>query len=762
MAAPLPLYSGPTPLDTPDIPDVLKAYRQWVLWRGVEKITEKGTIKLDKVPINAQTLQQASTTDPSTWHTFDACVAALETALEEWEHDAPQRYRGGGIGFVFTAEDPFVGIDLDHCFDPTTGTIATWAQGYVTQLNSYTEITPSGTGLHTLVEGTLPSQGRKKGPIEMYDAGRFFTVTGWILQGYTLTIEPRQDALSAMHAQVFDTPSSGPGADRRTHTGRQSSLSPGMTDTDILTRVSQAKHGEKFAALHTGDISAYPSPSEADFAYCVRLAFWTQDPDQIDRLYRDSQLMRKKWDSKRGDSTYGAWTIANALACTTEHYTPSPGYAGWGSRNGDAPGTATPQVTSDWRSRLLTRKKGEEVIQDMRNISLLLENADPWRGKLWWDEVRCKPMYQGQPVDDDLLVTFAIWLGDEKLSLTSFRMLERCMLAQCRTDRRDLIQHWLNALPPWDQIPRLTTWLHEIAGVETSIYSQEVSRLLITSMVARGLDPGCICRYVVILEGPEEFRKSSLVEALATPEWYVVLSIGLDSKDSHMMLQGCWVAEMAELDSLSKTEETRLKAFITMRQDSYVPKYSNFRDSHARRAIFVGTTNEEAYLKGQSGNTRYLPIRITKPVDVEAFQAMRDQLFAEALFTCRSNTQWWAMAEGSTEEAKEARELRRVENVYEAPLREWLTITRHALNPPIKDDQGHLVTFLPRETSWPELARYFLRLDTPEKWKDRSLQMQIGQALKAIGWHRAQVWRTGGKAIVWQQDDEVGRNDEGR
>lgn len=760
MAPTSPLYSGPTPLDTPDVPDVLKAYRQWVLWRGVEKITREGLVKLDKIPINAQTLYPADTTDPATWHDFETCITALDTALEEWEHDAPQLYRGGGIGFVFTSDDPFIGIDLDHCFDLTTQAIATWAQGYVSQLNSYTEITPSGTGLHVLIEGTLPPQGRKKGPIEMYEAGRFFTVTGWVLQGYSLSIEGRQGALNAMHAQVFGDGTLPPRPSQR-HVG---GVSPPMTDTEVLTRASQARNGEKLRALHAGDISAYPSPSEAECAYCVLLAFWTQDADQIDRLYRDSKLLRSKWDSKRGDSTYGAWTIANALAMTTEHYHPTPTYPGWGvgSDNGQTPGSPPPPGTSDWRSKLLTRKQGAEVIQDMRNISLLLENADPWRGKLWWDEVRCKPMYKDQPIGDDLLVTFARWLGEEKLSLTSFRMLERCMLAQCRTDRRDLIQHWLNGLPPWDHTLRLTTWLHDIAGVESSIYSQEVSRLLITSMVARGLDPGCICRYVVILEGPEEFRKSSLVEVLATPEWYVVLSIGLDSKDSHMMLQGCWVAEMAELDSLSKTEETRLKAFITMRQDSYVPKYSNFRDSHARRAIFVGTTNEEAYLKGQSGNTRYLPIRITKPVDVEAFQAVRDQLFAEALFAYRSNPRWWAMDEGSTEEAKEARELRRVENVYEAPLREWLTITRHARNPPIKDDHGEPVTFLPGETSWPELARYFLRLDTPEKWKDKSLQMQIAQALKAIGWHRAQTWRAGGKAIIWQQDDEVGRNGTGR
>src|SRR5262249_29646415 len=157
--------------------------------------------------------------------------------------------------------------------------------------------------------------------------------------------------------------------------------------------------------------------------------------------------------------------------------------------------------------------------------------------------------------------------------------------------------------------------------------------------------------------------KSSLVQALAGSDWYVVLSMGLETKDAHMMLQGCWVAEMAELDSLSRTEETRLKAFITMRQDSYIPKYSNFRESHPRRTIFIGTTNtEEGYLKGTTGNTRFLPIRVTKRIDVDGFLKVRDQLFAEALTVYQSGTAWWQLSPEGAEAAKAERERRRIVN----------------------------------------------------------------------------------------------------
>ena len=101
------LYTGPTAEDLDRIPADLKARPQWVLWRGEDRIDQQtGEVKLNKIPIDPQTLHNADTTDPTTWGTFEQCVAALPIALEEWEHENPDAYRGGGIGFVFAADDP--------------------------------------------------------------------------------------------------------------------------------------------------------------------------------------------------------------------------------------------------------------------------------------------------------------------------------------------------------------------------------------------------------------------------------------------------------------------------------------------------------------------------------------------------------------------------------------------------------------------------------------------------------------------------------
>jgi hypothetical protein len=289
-------------------------------------------VKLNKIPIDPQTLNNADTTDPTTWGTFEQCVAALPVALEEWEQAGyywppkegepapPTKYRGGGLGFVFTENDPYAGIDRDHCVDRDTAAIEPWAQAHIDRLNSYTEITPSGTGVHTLVQGDLPPKGRKKGPVEMYAYARFFTMTGWHVPGTPRTIEQRQDELTAFHRAIFGTP-------QGTHQhgpAPQAASTPLLDDAVLLDKARAAKKGvgAKFSTLFAGDWSGYPSQSEADLALCIRLAFWTQDATQIDRLFRQSGLMRDKWDEERVDETYGERTIAEALARQTEHYAP--------------------------------------------------------------------------------------------------------------------------------------------------------------------------------------------------------------------------------------------------------------------------------------------------------------------------------------------------------------------------------------------------------------------------------------------------------
>jgi putative DNA primase/helicase len=312
-----PLYSGPTAADLDRMPRVLTTLRQWVLWRGADRVdTKTGEVTgLDKIPYDPHSLHKASVTDDETWGTFQHCVDALPCALEGWEHEDPGGFRGGGIGCVVTLHDAYCGVDLDHCRDPQTGAIAAWASTIVRQLDSYTEVTPTQTGLRIWVEARLPAWGRKHGHLEMYDHSHFLTVTGWTLPDTPPTIHARHDALSALHQATFG-PLRG-GYDGRAPVAQQS---PTLTDVEVLTKARQAANSARFTALWAGEWAGAGTHSEGDYHLCAMLGFWTQDVEQISRLFEQSGLFRAdKW-GKRPD--YRQRTITAALTHRETFYQP--------------------------------------------------------------------------------------------------------------------------------------------------------------------------------------------------------------------------------------------------------------------------------------------------------------------------------------------------------------------------------------------------------------------------------------------------------
>ena len=287
-----------------NIPDELRRHPHWVNWT-VEERDSRPT----KIPINPTTERHAKSNNSNTWATF-------EKALEVYK--ACENERIAGVGFVFSKDDDYSGTDLDHCRNPETGAIEPWAMRVIEALNSYSEISPSGTGIKIFTRGSLPiaGSGSKNGNIEMYHRKRFFTITGWHLEGTPLTIESRQDQIKKIHAQYFGHRKSSP-------TNLFPPTSVNASDSELIQKAKQASNGHKFSKLLAGDWSDYPSQSEADLSFCSMLAFLTgRDPTRIDQLFRQSGLMRPKWDEKHfGDgTTYSQATIQKAIEGTTEKY----------------------------------------------------------------------------------------------------------------------------------------------------------------------------------------------------------------------------------------------------------------------------------------------------------------------------------------------------------------------------------------------------------------------------------------------------------
>lgn len=273
------------------IPEDLKRLPQWVVHR-------------DKVPHNPRTGYRASVTNPATWCTFeDACAAANTGGFS-------------GIGFVFTGNDPFVGVDFDHCI--TDGQLNPWVEQQLRRLESYTELSPSGTGLHVICRGKLPGKAVKNCQAEMYDRGRYFTFTGNIY-GAPRGVSEAGSGLSDLYKELSPQKE-----DPKTEHIRPLRTSVQLTDPELIEKASSAHNGERFKALYSGDMSEYAGDhSRADMALVNLLAYWTNgDVERMDRLFRQSGLMRDKWDRRQSGSTYGRIQMEKAVAEMSQGYDP--------------------------------------------------------------------------------------------------------------------------------------------------------------------------------------------------------------------------------------------------------------------------------------------------------------------------------------------------------------------------------------------------------------------------------------------------------
>lgn len=275
------------------IPDEMKEYHQWILWR---KIWNDKRQKYDKLPYQANG-KKASSTDPSTWTSYADAIASYN--------------KGGfdGIGFVFTPNDPFCGVDLDKVdgWEKQTNSI-------INRLSSYTEISPSGNGYHIIIEAKVPGDRNRKGAFEIYDRDRFFTFTGNRVQGTPSTVEERQTQLNEIYREIF-------GGDKKLKSKQPEQVQLNLSDQEIIDLACNARNGAKFKQLYSGDHSEYESQSEADLALVNMIAFYTQDPQQIDRIFSSSGLYREKWDRDDIKSR----TIEKALNGLTNTYQSSKG-----------------------------------------------------------------------------------------------------------------------------------------------------------------------------------------------------------------------------------------------------------------------------------------------------------------------------------------------------------------------------------------------------------------------------------------------------
>ena len=271
-------------------PDML-ALRRYVVWRYEERVGKSA-----KIPHVADgTGARASSTDPVTWRSFEAAARMFLVGGYD------------GVGFVFSPGDPYAGVDLDNCRDSESAALDAWASELVATLDGYTEVSPSGTGVHVIVRGAAPN--RQDGRIEAYSSGRYFTVTGRAIFGHGLPPPERQEGLN-MLAQKYLSRATGTYVIARSRRGEPGKLS----DMEVDDLCRGACNGEEYVYLvgRGGMAGNGDGPLEAERALARLIASYTQDAAQVGRLMDRSLLgQRPEWRERVDHRTR---TIESAIA----------------------------------------------------------------------------------------------------------------------------------------------------------------------------------------------------------------------------------------------------------------------------------------------------------------------------------------------------------------------------------------------------------------------------------------------------------------
>lgn len=293
------------------------------------------------------------------------------------------------------------------------------------------------------------------------------------------------------------------------------------------------------------------------------------------------------------------------------------------------------------------------------NIARILQ-ADPrWCGRLRRNLFTGALELDSKPINDSAETEAGIWLGEVyRIHPPTARVHEVLDVVAGRNAYHP-VRDYLSGLV-WDGVPRLHTWLARYLGCREDDASAAIGTRWLIAAVARVMQPGCKVDEMLILRGAQGAGKSRSLRALcADPAWFSDTALPIGDKDAYQQLQGVWIYEIGELDSVRRTEWTAVKAFLSSQVDRYRASYGRNPVAVPRQVIFSGSTNEATFLGDSTGQRRFW-VREIGRCDPEALVRARDDLWAEAMRLYGAGEQWHltpqeaALVSSDTEQYRQA------------------------------------------------------------------------------------------------------------
>jgi predicted P-loop ATPase len=411
-------------------------------------------------------------------------------------------------------------------------------------------------------------------------------------------------------------------------------------------------------------------------------------------------------------------------------------------------------VRPRWASQLLQDLAGTPE-RNEANVITALSNDEGFAGALVYDEFRqevlvSRPLPWDERADtlprswtdaDD--VRCAEWLQRREINVAP-ATVARAASAVARDIRIHPVRDYLTALR-WDGQSRLERWTVDYLGADETPLNRAFGARWMISAVARIMQPGTKADHMLILEGPQGAKKSSALKTLAGENWFTDELAEIGSKDAAQQMRGIWIIEIAELDAISRAEVSRIKAFLTRTTDRYRPPYERYIVTVPRQCVFAGSVNPETYLRDETGNRRFWPVRCGS-IDLDALVRDRDQLWAEAVARYRKGAIWWLDEPELVASAKAEQNERYQSDAWDARIDRWLAIERRRVN----HGYGSFDDWRDEEVERPaplidvsvgEILEGALGIE-PARWT-KADQMRIGAYLKTRCWERYQTRKAG-------------------